>query len=621
MFNPRCRNLYSYNLGLPPSLAVRVVEEAAMPAPLHAVLPTVARQACALLIGNALALLMHIGTLSGIVIAPPTDVLGLIVDALALLMHIGTLSGIVIAPPTGALGLIVDAPAMLMSIGLGLMIDVLGPLVDAQSHKILNLTMTAHGTTDKEMDMNLGATILIGTARGILPIAEIVLLDNPGRPDPKKSRRGSRPESQANKDPKSADNKKSISGPATSLTKSVARLYPLKKEGWCYYHHFGGHTTKTCAQRESVVPDRSRQHFRCQLHDTPSTRQSQAIAPLWNKAIEEPKTIEGVLGLLHCVDAWIEEYYAFIVERDSFQLKLLDDFLAVAEGHQELEQLRISLRELFTEANLYSERLVRVVGGLVKNFYTNDFVPKVRQSAQANAKHLNLGKKREKDLLAGSTPIPELFTYLPRVYSAIRASRGQGGEEIPPAHAFEILELQDGINTACTTYIGSKTKIAAKSEKLQLRELFGRTKHAKRQTVVSLMQPQMRSDMGDWIELPRIPTHLEWVKQSQLTQAECKQLEEVLRQEGLSSQLQPQLQPQQEVTTETVAEQGFDEVVVSPEARRLYREHKAHELAQMLKAAPPADSVITDAFVLYGNARDTLAPDGEESHHSYDSVH
>jgi hypothetical protein len=150
MFNPRCHNLYGYNLGLPsltPSLAVRVVEEAAIPAPLHPVLPTVARWMCALLIGNALALLMHIGTLSGIVIAPPTD----------------------------ALGLIVDAPAMLMSVGLGQMIDVLGPLVDAQSHKILNPTMAAHGITEKEMDMNLGATILIGTARGILPIAEIVL--------------------------------------------------------------------------------------------------------------------------------------------------------------------------------------------------------------------------------------------------------------------------------------------------------------------------------------------------------------------------------------------------------------------------------------------------------------
>jgi hypothetical protein len=164
------------------------------------------------------------------------------------------------------------------------------------------------------------------------------------------------------------------------------------------------------------------------------------------------------------------------VGRDSFQLKLLDDFFSIAEGHQGLEQLCISLSELFTEANLCSEKLVRVVGGLVKNFYINNFVPKVRQSAQANAKHPNLSKKREKDLLAGSTLIPELFTYLPRVYSAIRASRGQGGEEIPPAHTFEILELRDGINTACMAYMGSKTKIAAKSEKFQLRELFGRTK-------------------------------------------------------------------------------------------------------------------------------------------------
>jgi hypothetical protein len=352
---------------------------------------------------------------------------------------------------------------------------------------------------------------------------------------------------------------------------------PLAKEGWCYNHHLSGHTTETCELRASVAPNRTRQYFRRELHETPDTQLSAARTPHWNKAIEELKTLEDVLSLLHCVDAWIAEYYNFIQERDSFQLELLTDFFPVIQCQQELVELYISLKEQFTQANICSENLIKGVGTILKNFYSNDFIPIVRQLVQAYVKHWKLDKKEKKELFAGSMPIAELFSYLPRVYAARRGPREFVIDAIPSGDTFPILQLQQDINNTCMLYMASRMRSAKKNEQVDFRPLFGLTKHANKENVIALMQPQIRTELNEWIELPRIPSHSEWLRQSQRTQANHGQLQELLQQEQIKLQPQPQLAT--EPATETAVKEEED---VAAEASRLRWEHGARNFAQRL---------------------------------------
>jgi hypothetical protein len=48
--------------------------------------------------------------------------------------------------------------------------------------------------------------------------------------------------------------------------------------------------------------------------------------------------------------------------------------------------------------------------------------------------------------------------------------------------------------------------IEKQSAEANLHLLFGRTEHFNRQQVITIMQPAIRSELNDWIELPRCPS-------------------------------------------------------------------------------------------------------------------
>lgn len=195
----------------------------------------------------------------------------------------------------------------------------------------------------------------------------------------------------------------------------------MSKQGWCYYHHFSGHATESCRFKGSILPDRKKQNFRCEVHESPHTRLSAALPPQWDEAIKEPKTLEDVLSLLHSLDAWIEEYFDFVQERDDFHLKILKKFLPDAQSQEELAAYT-RLKDLLEHANICSETLVKSVAVTVKHFYSERFVPMVRECIQANVSAWKLDKNKEDDILAGSTSITELFSYLPRLYESCQTS-------------------------------------------------------------------------------------------------------------------------------------------------------------------------------------------------------
>lgn len=128
----------------------------------------------------------------------------------------------------------------------------------------------------------------------------------------------------------------------------------------------------------------------------------------------------------------------------------------------------------------------------------------VRECIQANVSAWKLDKNKEDDILAGSTSITELFSYLPRLYESCQTSLEVALASAPilPAGLFPIGLLRKEIQTPFVAYKVSMELIEKQSAEANLHLLFGRTEHFDRQQVITIMQPAIRSELNDWIERP-----------------------------------------------------------------------------------------------------------------------
>jgi hypothetical protein len=92
--------------------------------------------------------------------------------------------------------------------------------------------------------------------------------------------------------------------------------------------------------------------------------------------------------------------------------------------------------------------------------------------------------------------------------------------------------------------------IEKQSAAANLHLLFGRTEHFNRQQVITIMQPAIRSELNDWIELLRCPSIKTWILEAQLTQEQRGEVDEHLLRQHRNSLVQtppPAIKPDTEI--------------------------------------------------------------------------